>query len=85
MPLAPRTLTGSMMLTAQCTASCLWPACDSFCICRWQLLPMSVCRASHAALQLAAALLDLAGPSALLTPPSQARALGLQGPDWTPL
>ena len=33
----------------------------------------------HAALQLAAALLDLAGPSALLAPPSQVRALGLAG------
>ena len=35
----------------------------------------------HAALQLAAALLDLAGPSVLLAPPSKARALGLQEPD----
>ena len=37
----------------------------------------------HAALQLAAALLDLAGPSALLAPPSQVTAL--QGPHGQPV
>ena len=115
MPLPPRTLTSSMVLTAQPAA------CGQQVTLSEPELPLQVAVAAreclqsqagrpgaawplqlagglaillssrtadqqrHAALQLAAALLDLAGPSALLAPPSQVRALVLQGPDGKPV